>query len=64
MSNVDKKGGRAVVSSSGVGLRRVIDGNRLIDLGYRRHNFAQNNRRGRMTNIEENKALANASWKM
>lgn len=66
LTEEDKRGGRAVSSSSTEGFRQFLNLFGLIDLGFTGHPFTWNNRRRGAANIQErlDRSFANAQWKI
>lgn len=62
----DKIGGQVVAESSKGGLRRVINNNGLIDVGFEGFAFTWNNRLGGLANIQErlDRGFSNETWKL
>lgn len=66
LDQADKNGGRLVSTSSTGGLRKFIDDNGLIDLGFKGYAYTWTNRRMGNTNIQErlDRGFANSPWRI
>ena len=65
-SQVDKKGGKPVASSSSGGSNEVIEKNGLIDINFSGNPYTWSNRREGLANIKERlyRAFANDRWRL
>lgn len=66
LTSADKMGGQAVAGSSSGGLRRIIDENGLIDMGFDGYAFTWNNKRSGVANIQErlDRGFGNVEWRL